>query len=93
MPEFPHDLSHLYLRGSGKGEPYTSKRRAVARKLPQRDRIGHAATLRTALENAFAADAAQRQERDPNLAVGTPGLYLDFEIPAGAEDAVELLRE
>src|ERR1035441_2923489 len=92
MPEFPHDLPHLYLRGSGQAEPYTSKRRAGAHKLPQRDRAGHAETLRTALENAFAADAVQRQERDPNVAAGTPGLYLDFEIPPGAEDAVELLE-
>jgi hypothetical protein len=92
MPEFPHDLPHLYLRGSGQAERYTSKRRAGAHKLPQRDRTGHAETLRTALENAFAADAVQRQERDPNVAAGTPGLYLDFEIPPGAEDAVELLE-
>jgi hypothetical protein len=92
MPEFPHDLPHLYLRGSGRAEPYTSKRRAGAHPLPQRDRAGHAEVLRIALEEAFAASEVRRQERDPNVAAGTPGLYLDFEIPPGAEDAVELLE-
>ena len=92
MPEFPHDLPHLYLRGSGKAEPYTSKRRAGAHKLPQRDRAGHAETLRIALGAAFTAGEVRRQERDPNVASGTPGLYLDFEIPPGAEDAIELLE-
>jgi hypothetical protein len=92
MPEFPRDLPHLYLGGSGNAEPYTSKRRAGAHKLPQRDRAGHAETLRIAIEGAFAAGEVRRQERDPNLAAGTPGLYLDFEIPPGAEAAVELLE-
>ncbi len=92
MPEFPRDLPHLYLRGSGKAEPYTSKRRAGAHKLPQRDRAGHAETLRIALAAAFTAGEVRRQERDPNVAAGTPGLYLDFEILPGAEDAIELLE-
>jgi hypothetical protein len=92
MPEFPHDLPHLYLRGSGRAEPYTSKRRPGPHKLPQRDRAGHAEVLRIAIEGAFAAGEARRQERDPDVAAGTPGLYLDFEIPPGAEDAVELLE-
>src|ERR1043166_8641890 len=70
MPEFPRDLPHLYLGGSGKAEPYTSKRRAGAHKLPQRDRAGHAETLRIAIEGAFAAGEVRRQERDPNLAAG-----------------------
>jgi hypothetical protein len=78
MPDFPHDLPHLYLRGSGREEPYTSRRRAGGHNLPQRDRAGHAETLRAALENAFAAGEVRRQQRDPNVAAGTPGLYLNF---------------
>jgi len=92
MPEFPRNLPHLYLRGTGRTEPYTSKRRAGARTLPLRDRAGHAGSLRVALEAALAAGEARRQERHPNVSAGTPGLYLDFEIPPGAEEAVELLE-
>lgn len=92
MPEYPHDLPHLYLRGGGAAEPYISKRRGGGRKLPQRDRVGHAEALRHALAGAMDAAAVRRQERDPNIAAGTPGFYLDFEIPPGSEDAVELLE-
>jgi hypothetical protein len=92
MPEFPRELPHLYLRGSGRAEAYASKRRARSRPLPQRDRAGHAEALRIALEGAFAAGHVRRQERDPNIAAGAPGLYFDFEIPAGSEEAVELLE-
>jgi len=92
MPEFPYDLPHLYLRGSGKAEVYKSKRRAGSHKLPQRDRAGHAEALRIAIRGALAAGEALRVERDPGVAAGTPGLYLDFEIPAGSEAAAELLE-
>ena len=92
MPELPYDLPHLYLRGSGRAELYTSKHRGGGRKLPQRDRVGHAESLRSALVEAFAAGEVWRQERDPGVAAGTPGLYLDFEIPPGSEQAVDLLE-
>ena len=92
MPNFPRDLPHLYLRGSGRAEQYTRKPFPIVHKLPQRDRAGHAETLRIALQGAFVAGEVRRQEREPNVAAGTPGLYLDFEIPPGAEDAVELLE-
>jgi hypothetical protein len=93
MPEFPHILPHLYLRGRGKAESYTSRHRGGDRKLPQRDRAGHAEALRVAIEGALAASAARRQERDPNVAAGTLGSYLDFEIPPGAENAIERLED
>jgi len=92
MPNFPRDLPHLYLRGSGRAEQYTRKPFRIVRKLPQRDRAGHAETLRIALQGAFAAAGVQRQERDPNIAAGAPGLYLDFEILHGEEAAIELLE-
>src|ERR1017187_2894851 len=92
MPEFPHDLPHVYLRGSGKAEPYTSKRRGGDRKLPQRDRAGHAEALRIAIAGALTAGEVRRQQRDAGVIAGTPGLSLDFEIPPGSEDAVKLLE-
>ena len=35
---------------------------------------------------------AWRREREPDLAQGTPGFYLDFEIHPGSEMAADLLE-
>jgi Subtilase family len=48
--------------------------------------------VRFALAEAMTAAAAQRTERDPDVLAGTPGVYLDFEIPAGSEEAAERLE-
>jgi hypothetical protein len=92
MPDFPRDRPHLYLRNNGKAEPYTSKPRVIPNPLPQRERVTHADMIREALTVALAAVEADRQNRDPELHAGTPGFYLDFEIPAGSEKAAELLE-
>jgi len=92
MPDHPRELPHLYLRGSGKPEPYTSKTPPPRHALPQRERAAHAEAIRDTLRMALAAAATQREERDPALLAGTPGFYLDFEIPAGSENAAELLE-
>ncbi len=92
MPEFPRDLPHLYLRGSGRPEPYTSKIKPPPHKLPQRERVAHAEAIRAAMRSALEAAAVRRQERDPRLATGTPGFYLDFEFPAGSEAAADQLE-
>lgn len=92
MPDFPRDRPHLYLRNNGKAEPYTSKPRVIPNPLPQRERATHADMIREALTVALAAVEADRQNRDPELHAGTPGFYLDFEIPAGSEKAAELLE-
>lgn len=92
MPEFPRELPHLYLRGSGRPEPYTSKIPPPQRQLPQRERLAHSETLNLAVTQALAAAELASKERDPLLITGTPGFYLDFEIPVGAETAAELLE-
>src|SRR5438034_318340 len=92
MPELPRDLPHLYLRGSGRPEPYTSKMPPPRHKLPQRERAPHAEAVRAAVTAALAAVEVRRAERDLGLLTGTPGFYLDFEIPAGSEMAAELLE-
>jgi hypothetical protein len=48
--------------------------------------------IRAALTVALAAAEADRQRRNPELLAGTPGFYLDFELPAGSEKAAELLE-
>jgi hypothetical protein len=44
------------------------------------------------MAGAMEAAVVMRQERDPDVAAGTPGFYLDFEIPPGFEDAANLLE-
>src|SRR5580704_15986234 len=92
MPELPRNLPHLYLRGNGRAEPYTTRLRARSRPLPQRDRGVHAEAVRFALAGALAAAQVQRAERDPDVLAGTPGFYLDFELPVGSEDAAQRLE-
>jgi Subtilase family len=92
MPNFPRDLPHLYLRGSGRPESYTSKILSRPHKLPQRERLQHADALAAAVTEALAAAEITRAEREPGLLTGTAGFYLDFEIPAGSETAAELLE-
>jgi hypothetical protein len=48
--------------------------------------------IRAALTVALAAAEVDRQRRNPELLAGTPGFYLDFELPAGSEKAAELLE-
>jgi hypothetical protein len=92
MPKLPRDRAHLYLRNNGKPEPYTSKNRPPPEPLPQRERETHADMIREALTVALEAVDADRQNRDARFFAGTPGFYLDFEIPAGSEKAAELLE-
>jgi hypothetical protein len=44
------------------------------------------------MTEVLAAAEITRMEREPGLLTGTPGVYLDFEIPAGSEVAAELLE-
>ncbi len=92
MPELPRDRPHLYVSGRGRAEPYTSKLRGRGRPLPQRDRTAHADAVRVSLAAALAAAEAQQALRDPDIAAGTPGFYLDFEIAPGSESAAEQLE-
>lgn len=92
MPDFPRDLPHLYLGKNGKPEPYTSKNPPPQYPIPQRDRGGHAQAIRSALDTAFALAEVRRREREPDLALGTPGSYFDFQIQPGSEIALDLLE-
>jgi hypothetical protein len=92
MPDLPRDRPHLYLRKNGRAEPYTSKTPPPRSPLPQRDRATHAQVVRSALDAALTLAEARRREREPDLAQGTPGFYLDFEIHPGSEVAADLLE-
>lgn len=92
MPPLPRDRPHLYLRGNGRPENYTTRQRGGGSPLPQRDRAGHANSLRIALDAALMAATRQRTERDPAVQSTDPGFYLDFALALGSEHAAELLE-
>src|SRR5436309_987976 len=92
MPEFPHNLPHLYLPASGKPESYISKTPPPQWKLPQRDRFLHASALAKEMAAALSVADIRRNQREQGIAAGTSGFYLDFVIPAGSKNAAELLE-
>ena len=60
--------------------------------LPSRDRVRHAVKLRRDIAAAVGAAEAQLAERDPAIAAGTEGFYLEFEIPVAQSAVVDKLE-
>jgi hypothetical protein len=71
------------VQGGGEREIYTSPRRGSSGLPPARVRAAHA---------AIAGARQQLKERDPQFAEGEPGFYLDFEVPAEHQAAVDGLE-
>ena len=75
------NLRHFYFSGHGTREPFTwptGGGREVT--VPDRDRAQHAARLEQALVEAIAAADEQFADRNPDIAGGAPGFYLEFDI-------------
>ncbi len=81
MPELPRNLPHLYLRGSGKAEPYTTRLRARGRPLPQRERAVHAEAVRFALAGAMAAAAGPARGARPGCSYRHSWFLSRFRTP------------
>lgn len=77
-------LPHIYLPGHGAPEPYTRPKGGGGddEGPPARDRAQHAAALKKALMAAIANADSVRATPDPAATAGTPGVYLEFELPA-----------
>src|SRR5689334_13448935 len=95
MPDnLPRDRPHIHLSGGGHTERYTRrKQKFEAPPLPERDRQTHAARLELSIGAAVAAARQQIAGRDPELAAGRPGFYLEVEVPAGARAVVDQLAD
>ena len=90
-----HDrrLPHIRLPGFGERENFISPSGGGGEMaLPHRDRVRHAVKLRRDIAAAVEAAEAQLQERDPAVAAGTEGFYLEFEIPAAQSAVVDKLE-
>jgi hypothetical protein len=87
------DRPHLYLPGDGAAQDYTARSNTVTETPPPtRDRQQHAERLIRALTVAVQAGEQQIAQRDSAIAGGTPGFYLEFELPeaqAGILDRLE----
>lgn len=88
------NLSHIYLSDIGQREQFTWPRRRVDEiMLPQRNRTEHAAKLERALTAAIAAAAAQASARNPAIAGGEDGFYLEFDIGTEQRAVLDKLED
>ena len=90
-----HDrlLPHLYLPAFGEREDFTSPLGGGGdMDLPPRNRVRHASKLRRDIAVAVLAAETQLSKRDPAIAAGTEGFYLEFEIPTAQSAVVDKLE-
>src|ERR1700747_1074602 len=94
MPEYgERNLRHIYLPDHGESESFTSPMSGGGSDaVPARNRAQHAAALENALTRTLAAADAQIAARDANIAGGTQGFYLEFELPASQGGLLDRLQ-
>ena len=61
--------------------------------LPQRQRAAHAEALAQAVGQALDAARQQMAARDAGVAVGTPGFYLEVQLPGTERAGLDLLAD
>jgi len=95
MPEYDtRSLRHIYLPDHGENESFTSPLSPRGQDwIPERNREEHSAALENALTRALAAADAQIAARDANVAGGTQGFYLEFELPASQASLLDKLED
>src|SRR2546430_2309679 len=94
MPEYDErTLQHIYLPDHGEDESFTSPYSGRNADVPLRNREQHAAALEQALARALAAADAQIAARDANVAGGTEGFYLEFELPTTQSNLLDKLED
>ncbi len=75
------NLPHIFLPGQGSVKRYTARGGGGGEiKLPVRDRLAHAEQLTKALTLAVQAGEQLMAERNPAIAGGERGFYLEFEL-------------
>ncbi|MCY1669548.1 S8 family peptidase [Novosphingobium sp. SL115] len=87
----PH--SHFYWPASGNSTNYTAyPPKGNGSVAPERDRATHAQQLTQALTEVVAAGETLLASRDPQIASGTPGFYIEFILPSGQAQMVDKLE-
>src|SRR6266478_4214715 len=88
----PRNRPHLHVEGGGQNEPYTSPRLSIQGLPPARARAAHAARLKQAVDQAIDQARARIAAREEGIAEGTPGFYLQFELPIEHKHVVDSLE-
>jgi hypothetical protein len=91
MSNRTRNLPHLYLRNNGKSERYRPRGGGGNPPPPNRDRQKHAEKLKQAIEEAIVNANQQLNTCEPDIAVGEPGFYLEFQIQADKANIFENL--
>jgi len=91
MSNRTRNLPHLYLRNNGKSERYRPRGGGGNPPPPNRDRQKHAEKLKQAIEEAIVNANQQLNTREPDIAIGEPGFYLEFQIQADKANIFENL--
>lgn len=87
-------LDHFYLHDHGEREDFTSPRSGGGRQVvPARDRTRHARQLERALTLALEAAEQQVEARDADIAGGTVGFYLEFDLPKAQQPMLDRLED
>src|SRR6476659_8259010 len=93
MVRAQRNLPNFYIAEKGDSQKYTYRGGGGGRRsLPPRDRIQHAERLREAFEKALENYQQQKLLREPELAVGQSGFYLELQLQKSDLKAVELLE-
>ncbi|KUO62638.1 MAG: hypothetical protein APF80_15855 [Alphaproteobacteria bacterium BRH_c36] len=92
--EQQRQFEHFYLPGHGTAEKFTSPRAGGGSgHIPQRERAQHAAQLEQALTAALGAAQEQIAGRDPEIAGGKKGYYLEIDLPRGQQSVLDKLED
>ena len=93
-PDTTRDQPHLHIEGGGITEAYSRPPQKIEpRPLPVRDREEHALALARAIGEAIAGGRRELAAREPGIAEGKPGFYLEIEIPADERSVIDQLGD
>ncbi len=95
MSDQSRRFPHIYLPENGESEKYTRPKQGGgdSPQPPVRDRAAHARTLELAIGRALQEARQQLDSRDPDVAAGVPGFYLEFQVQADKLNAFEKLGD
>lgn len=96
MSQNPRNRPHLYLRNNEQFRQSIDykpiKISYPSLSLPSRNKTEHAAKLEGAIGEAIAKARQQLESRTPEIAVGQPGFYLEFEVTNDQANEFEKLE-
>ncbi len=88
------NLRHIYLSGHGRREQFTRPSGGGGEvTIPERNRAQHAKLLEQALKKAISAADEQVAARNPDIAGGASGFYLEFDIAREQKGILDKLED